>query len=131
MLKMKLKQFAAFNIIFVLLACAPGAQADEFRRIKFAKGKTSITISGAVLRDEVNTYIVKARRGQRMSVKVSSTENNAVISILDTAFEYIKGVGEMDNRTDWSGKLPESGDYKIEVAPTRGNASYRLTISIK
>jgi hypothetical protein len=28
-------------------------------------------------------------------------------------------------------KLTETGDYLIEVAPTRGNATYRLTVEIR
>jgi len=31
----------------------------------------------------------------------------------------------------WSGKLPATGDYTIEVGATRGNTIYKLNVSIK
>ena len=37
----------------------------------------------------------------------------------------------MNESKNWSGKIPRSGDYKIEVASDRGNATYRLTVSVK
>jgi len=39
--------------------------------------------------------------------------------------------GGMDEPTNWNGTTPESGDYKIEVAPDRGNATYRLAVSVE
>lgn len=55
----------------------------------------------------------------------------SLFSIQKPSGEFVENAGEMDDQTNWSGKLAETGDYKIEVAPTRGNATYRLTVSIK
>ncbi len=101
------------------------------KRVKFAKGKSSVTLSNAVIRGEQDTYILGARSGQRMTVKVTALENNAAFQIKGPGGDYLNGAGEMDDATSVSVTLPNTGDYRIIVGGTRGNASYKLTISIK
>ena len=102
------------------------------KRIKFAKGRTSTVISNAVLREDVDQYIVGARAGQKMKVEITSLERNASFDISKPRNEgTLLGAGFDDDATKWSGELPATGDYVIEVAPTRGNATYRLTVEIR
>jgi hypothetical protein len=51
------------------------------RRIKFPRGSTSTVINNAVLRDEIDQYILNARAGQKMKVDISSIEDNASFQI--------------------------------------------------
>ena len=88
-------------------------------------------VKGAVLRDEINTYIIKVSKGQKMTVKITAIEKNGSFSIEKPMGGYLQNAGEMDDQTVWGGTIPESGEYKIQVAPTRGNATYQLTVSIK
>ncbi|HQU86449.1 MAG TPA: hypothetical protein PKY59_25185 [Pyrinomonadaceae bacterium] len=118
--------FIAFSMIF-----ASFAQAHELIQLKFAKGKTTKTVSDAVLREETTTYLVNAKRGQKMSVKITSVEKNAVFTIKTPSGDFVANAGEMDDQTNWKGVLPENGNYQIEVAPTRGNTTYRMTVSVK
>lgn len=102
------------------------------KRIKFAKGRNSAVINSAVLREDVDTYIVGAKAGQTMKVKITSVENNAAIQITKPRQKgLLPGAGFDEDITEWSQKLTETGDYLIEVAPTRGNATYRLTVEIR
>lgn len=123
-------------VIAVLALFVIGAYADSpfdgiTRRIKFAKGKSSVTLSNAVIRGELDTYILGARSGQRMTVKVTALESNAAFQIKGPDGEYLSGAGEMDDATNVTVTLPQSGDYRIVVGGTRGNASYKLTVSIR
>jgi len=101
------------------------------KRIKFAKGKTSTTIAYSVIRGEVDTYILGANKCKTMTVKITSVEKNAAFTIEGPGGEYLAGAGEMDDAMSFSGKLPTTGDYRILVGGTRGNATYRLTVSIR
>ena len=101
------------------------------KRVKFQRGRTSTVINNAVLRDEIDQYILNARAGQRMKVDISSVEDNASFEILRPDKTQLPGVGFDDDARHWTGELPESGDYVIEVAPTRGNATYRLKVEIR
>lgn len=129
MSKINLNLFAILFILSVSFGFGIN-KTDITKRIKFAKGKSSATVADAVLPDEVNTYLVKVSKGQRMKVKVTSVEKNASFRIRKPSGGYAPGAGEMDDPTNWSGTITESGDYKIEVAPDRGNATYRLTVWI-
>ena len=100
------------------------------KRIKFARGRTSTVINHAVLRDEIDQYTLNARAGQRMKVDITSVESNASFEIVGPDKTQLRGAGWDDDAKHWTGELPETGDYTIEVAPTRGNATYRLKVEI-
>jgi type II secretory pathway pseudopilin PulG len=102
------------------------------KRIRFAKGRNSTVINNAVLREDVDQYIVGAKAGQKMKVQITSVESNASFEISKPRQGgFLPGAGFEDDARTWSGELPETGDYTIEVAPTRGNATYRLTVEIR
>lgn len=107
--------------------------ADGVReRIKFPRGRTSTVISNAVLREDIDQYLIGARAGQRMKVEITSVEGNAAFQIQRPSDKgMLQGATWEDDATRWNGELPETGDYVIEVAPTRGNATYRLKVEIR
>jgi len=108
-----------------------GAQGVK-KKVRFATGTSSTTIRGAVIRGERDRYYVGAKAGQTMSVKITSTEKNAVFQIyFHGEEESLPGAGDDDDAMNWSGKLPIDNEYVIVVGGTRGNATYSLTISIK
>jgi hypothetical protein len=102
------------------------------KKVRFAPGTSSTTIKGAVIRGERDRYYLGAKAGQMMSVKITSTERNAVFQIyFHGEEESLPGAGDDDDATNWSGQLPIDNEYVIVVGGTRGNATYTLTISIK
>ncbi len=109
-----------------------GAKSEETAptrksvRINFATGTNSKTIEQSVIRGERDTYLVGAKRGQRMNLKITSLEKNAEFDVIAPDGKTIK-----EGVTTWSSKLPANGDYQIVVGGTRGNASYKLTVEIK
>ncbi|HKG22744.1 MAG TPA: hypothetical protein VKC34_12665 [Blastocatellia bacterium] len=125
---------AAMALIAILsLALAPTSFGKGItKRIKFARGRNSAVIGGAVIRGERDRYIVGAREGQKMTVSIKSVEDNAVFQIYFAGEqESLEGAGEADDATTWSGRLPASVDYVIVVGPGRGNASYKLEVKIE
>jgi hypothetical protein len=102
------------------------------QKVRFARGTSSATIRGAVVRGDRDRYYLSAKEGQTMTVKITSTEKNAVFQIYFSGEqESLPGAGEEDDATEWSGELPADNEYVIVVGGTRGNATYTLTISIK
>ena len=102
------------------------------QKVRFPRGTSSTTIRGAVVRGDRDRYYVGAKRGQTMTVKITSLEKNAVFQIYFAGEqEALEGAGEEDDAMDWSGELPADNQYVIVVGGTRGNATYKLTISIK
>jgi hypothetical protein len=123
----------ALAIAFVcMFACSSLLAQGVKKKVRFPKGTSSITIRDSVVRGDRDRYYVGAKAGQRMSVKITSTEKNAVFQIyFHGEEESLPGAGDGDDATSWSGELPIDNEYVIVVGGTRGNASYALTISIK
>jgi hypothetical protein len=66
-----------------------------------------------------------------MMVRVTAIEDNPAFQIEGPGGGYLEGAGERDDATRVTVTLPANGDYRIIVGGTRGNVSYRLTISIR
>jgi len=118
--------------------------AEAIEPIRFARGAWSAEVRGAVIRGERALYSIEARKGQRLSLRIVAPENNAVFqiyapgakpetrnSVLEIRGEALPGAGEGDDATRWTGTLPRSGPYLLIVGGTRGNATYRLTVTIR
>ena len=104
--------------------------SGKTQRVRFARGRTTAILKGAVVRGTQDRYILGARAGQTMIVHVTSREKNAVFTILDPSGTALEGTDEGLDAMDWTGELPLSGDYSIWVSPTRGNATYTLEVTI-
>jgi Tol biopolymer transport system component len=104
---------------------------QEGKRVTFSPGSQSATLKGSVVRGERDEYLLDARAGQQMSVRISSLEDNAVFQIYEPGRNRtLPRAGERDDAREWSGELPTSGDYTIVVGGTRGNATYTLRVTI-
>jgi hypothetical protein len=128
---MKIRITITLLLTVLALSLAVITSADITSRIRFAKGKSSATVSGSVVRGDRENFLVGAKAGQTMTVKITSLEDNAVFQIEGPDGEYLPGVSEGDDAMSFRGSLPGTGDYKIVVGGTRGNTTYKLTVSIK
>ena len=127
----RIKLASATTVICVLTVASVLAQGVK-QKIRFARGESSATVKGAVVRGDRDRYYVGAKKGQTMSVKITSVESNAVFQIyLPGEEQALPGAADGDDATDWSGDLPADADYAIVVGGTRGNATYTLKVSIE
>ena len=86
-------------------------------RIRFAKGRTSATVTGRVANGGRVCYIAGARAGQRFTATVSSRSGKAVI------FE--------SGETSYAYDVETRGNQSVCVDNLGGATSYSLTVSIK
>ncbi len=107
------------------------APAGKTQRVRFARGRTTAILKGAVVRGTEDRYILGARAGQTMIVHITSREKNAEFLIQDPNGTAVEGMDDGLADRDWTGELPVSGDYSIWVSPTRGNATYTLEVTIR
>ncbi|MFE3444569.1 hypothetical protein ACFXNW_16190 [Nocardia sp. NPDC059180] len=112
---------SAFAVLFGPAAAAQPAPASQTYRVEFAPGADETTVEGGLIRTTTNTHLVNAQAGQAMRVSIVSAEDNAVFDIYAPS----------GARIDMAAALPETGDYRIVVGATRGNASYRLHIQVR
>jgi hypothetical protein len=120
----------------VLASLAPVAvSAGEPRgtfseqRVHFARGAHGATLRGQVSRDEALLYIVGAKAGQSMTVKL---DGDAKTSFDLSGPKASSGQAMASGETEWAGKLPDDGDYKIFVfTEDRVEAPFTLEITIE
>lgn len=127
------RPISSMTLAAIILLIAPfsitSAQRDQTRRVRFPRGRTSVVLRGAVVRGTRNNYILGARKGQALRVSITSREKNAVFDVCSPDM-LNAGCGQ-NEYGDYDSTLTESGDVVISVAPTRGNATYTLEISIR
>src|SRR5215831_17209314 len=109
-----------------------GGKAEPLR-IEFKRGTNSTMVSGSVRNDEEYEYVLAAKKGQRLTIKITSTPvKSSVFQLLGEDNDTL-GL-EHDANFDVSIVLPKDGDYYINVrrpTSTRGSSRFTLAISIK
>jgi hypothetical protein len=132
-----IRRFAPLPVLLMVLSASTGnAQHGgkaEPNRIEFKRGATSTIVSGVVHGDEEAEYVLSARQGQRLTIKLSSVPaKSSVFQILGPDNDTL-GI-EYDANFNYSGVLPKTGDYFISVKrPTtsKGTSRYKMTVTIR
>ena len=124
--------------VLVLFCAAQSVTAQnggkaEPNRIEFKRGATSTIVSGVVRGDEEAEYVLSAKQGQRLTIKLTSVP--AKSSVFQLLGEDNDTLGlEYDANFNYSGVLPKTGDYFINVKrPTeaKGASRYRMTVTVR
>src|SRR5262249_52920904 len=124
---------------FLLVACAAapvyaqnGGKAEPLR-IEFKRGATSTTMTGSVRNSEEYEYVLAAKKGQRLTIKITSTPvKSSVFQVLGEDNDTL-GL-EHDANFDASIVLPKDGDYFINVSrprSARGTSRFKLAITVR
>jgi len=135
---MQFKMLSAVMVLFFATHSVVQAEGVS-KEFKFKKGHSSGTVEGCVVGADMDEYSLEANQGQTMSVSIESEEDNAVFTLYyrtDNDWAVVKGAGDDEGVKEWKGRLPGDGigksdTYKIEVGKERGNACYKLKVSIK
>src|SRR5258708_36165304 len=123
--------------MIILVGCSAaiaqrGGKAEP-NRIEFKRGATSTIVSGTVRGDEEAEYVLAAKKGQRLIIKLTSVPvKSAVFQLLGEDNDTL-GL-EYDANFDYSGRLPKTGDYFINVKrPTeaKGTSRYKLIVTVR
>ena len=101
------------------------------KRIRFARGRTTAVVKGSIAYGRSNVYTLGAGAGQTMTLHIASANRQVSFSLIAPGGETVENAFGV---RDWSGELPESGDYTITVVNNRerGAASpYTLEVTIR
>ncbi len=115
---------ASFAFILIAFATASIAQ-DKVTTVPvaFAKGSTSASPKGNFGGYDSVNYTLGAKAGQTMSVKVSGSRNaNFNVFAPGDRPGSSTALGSGSVGSGWSGKLPASGTYTIQVYQMRATA---------
>ena len=119
---------AAF--IICCFACDASAQANRQPvPVRFENGRTTAVLKGSA--DSANgvTYIFAAKKGQTMTVHLTSPAKLAIFSVTEPG-GALEGALEV---TDYTGELPSTGAYLLAVwnKRKRGRTPYTLELTVR
>lgn len=115
-------------ILAVALLFGVSVSAQSRVVVKFPRGSHSASAKGFITDYKYVDYILGARAGQTMTVKLSSDDDKAQLVVFDPQdinVEFGTGVGE------YSGTLEKSGNYKVRVLLSRAEARRRPKVNFK
>jgi len=100
--------------------------SDSTERVSFDKGSTGATIRDSVTANQKKRYLLNCGSGQGMTVQIRQGSINVrIISPNNqTIGNAVNGVSQ------WQGKLPNTGDYIIEIsAPNQSGYLINIEVS--
>ena len=99
------------------------------KNVTFKKGQVSTSVKGRIPNTlEGHEYIFRAREGQTLLIKLTSTKKDIGFSISTPDGETL---GEKTDVKSWSGELPKTGEYRVVInTQSKGVANYTLEIQI-
>jgi hypothetical protein len=112
-----------------------GASAEDYtltvkvaQVVTFASGSNSATLTGSTVNGFVVSYALYCTSGQTMSASLNLPSSSAYLDVFGLATGPLLSSGAKAN--NWSGVLPSSQDYIVEVIPAAGQVtSYSLAVS--
>lgn len=127
-----------FPALLLLLSLCPFASAQgggkaEPSRIEFKRGAISATINGKVRNEEEAEYVFAAKKGQKVTIKLTSVPRRSSVFLIKAPDDADMGL-EFEANYDYAGTLPQTGDYFISVSrPTQspGSSTYRMSITVR
>jgi len=126
---------AIFGVVLVsaTVALSQGGGKAEPKRIEFKRGTTTTTVVDKIKNDEEAEYVIAARKGQRLTIRLTSTPNRSAVFDIKAPGDADLGL-EYDANYSFNKILPATGDYFITVdRPTtsKGTANYKMVITIR
>jgi hypothetical protein len=102
-----------------------GTDRAVTRQVNFARGRTTAVIKNTVRLCTSHEWVLRARQGQTMSVHLATGKKTSF-----TLQSPSGTIEDADGVKDWSGELPETGEYVIIVG-TDATAAYTLEVTIR
>jgi len=126
---------AIFGVVLLSasVALSQGGGKAEPKRIEFKRGTTTTTVVDKIKNDEEAEYVIAARKGQRLTIRLTSTPYRSAVFDIKAPGDADLGL-EYDANYSFNKILPATGDYFITVdRPTtsKGSANYKIVITIR
>lgn len=102
------------------------------QRINLDNNQNTAIVKGRIIGGGSHTYIINANQGQTITLKSNSGPLPLVFADSDTNRQKeLSGGAGMTNKSNWSDKLPVTGDYILELDSNFQGFKYDFSIEIK
>lgn len=101
-------------------------------RISFPPRGEEAIVKGRIIGGGSHTYLLRAAKGQTMSVTVRKGPLPFVFPPNDPyGRQEMTGGGHYTGKNTWSGRLPRTGDYRIQLDSNFRGYVYEFTVQVK
>ena len=121
------RAFAVIVIALLLCTTDAGAQCKS-QRVKFQRGSTTAALRGKVTAARAVCYELRARAGQKMSVRLTSTGKKVRFGVMPPGFDREPLIEDV---TNWEAVLEEGGDYAISITVPKGSDFYTFEVTVQ
>ncbi|PZO20049.1 MAG: serine/threonine protein kinase [Leptolyngbya foveolarum] len=104
----------------------PARPSIQSERVNFPSGTSRILLANGVVPGEVRRYMVNAREGQIMTVRITDAQGPAGFDVLMPGGEMM---ADASGIVFWESYLPVGGDYSIDVSAAQA-AQFTLEIAV-
>lgn len=109
-----------------------GSRADTYHlavtipiRINFDPGAVSASLDGSILNGRAIWYVLRASAGQTLTASLDGANVGLIIAGLENP-QVLTSSG-----SSWTGTLPATQNYAIQVMPTVGSTTYTLHVTVQ
>lgn len=100
------------------------------QRVVLRAGLRSTQLSGALARGDRDSYVVFVKQGQLLEVRIEGVRGREIIArVLDAEGTAVDARAREGGRT-WAGRVPASGDYRIDVLRAAKSDVAELTYAL-
>jgi hypothetical protein len=128
---------------FKIIGIAPPAPSRKVRAarrgtivVSFRTGQSSAAFTGTLAAGEHQRYMVRASRNELLDVRVDRVSGRDIVArVFDAATRTAIDARAQEGTRVWTGRLPATGDYLIDVVrtvpPGEAVLTYWLTVSVR
>ncbi len=136
------KQFVTRACVLVLAALLTGGSVAAFAqvetdkpvkesRITLKRGRATATVKGSVAWGRSDSHKLAAREGQKLTLRLASSNTQVLFALFAPDGKiFLDAVAARE----WSGELPQKGDYTITVVNNEEDSPaspYTLEVKLK
>lgn len=103
------------TVVLVLFGVSATFAQTKKVTVKFKKGETSATYANTVTGYGSTDFYVSAKGGQDMSVKLTSSNKSLYFLIIRDPDNAVAIADDARDATEWTGQLPDDGNYIVRV----------------
>jgi len=108
--------------------------AGKPKKVLFRWGKGETTYRGRLSADNVDVYLVQARAGDLLSADISVRAERASVRVVQSSGNRVLPAAAPaggDVRRTWAGRVPENGEYHVEVVRHAAYCDPPVTYQLK
>ncbi|MEG5035384.1 SH3 domain-containing protein [Microcoleus sp. AT3-D2] len=98
------------------------------QQINFRRGGDEAIVKGRIIGGGTHSYIIRAAKGQTMTVR---NRKDVFPQIITPGGKLLAGDAYQGNETEWTGKVPVTGNYTLELNSNFRGYEYEFSVKLR